>query len=72
MDYSKVIVGALMLAFGVASGILRFVRPSVFKKLEPMKETYGAASGNIIHFVAYVIIPLLVGGWILGRGLGLF
>jgi hypoxanthine phosphoribosyltransferase len=30
------------------------------------------AAGKIIHFVAYVIIPLLVGGWILGRGLGLF
>jgi len=30
----------------------------MFKKLEPMKEKFGAGVGNTIHFVSYVIVPL--------------
>jgi uncharacterized membrane protein YadS len=58
MDPVTVGIGALAIAYGIFSGVMRFVKPSMFKKLEPMKEKFGVAAGNTIHFVAYVILPL--------------
>ena len=58
MDPVTVGIGALAIAFGIFSGVMRFVKPSMFKKLEPMKEKFGAGVGNTIHFVSYVIVPL--------------
>ncbi len=58
MDPVTVGIGALAIAYGIFSGVMRFVKPSMFKKLEPMEEKFGAAAGNTIHFVAYVIVPL--------------
>ena len=51
-------IGALAIAYGIYSGVMRLVKPSTFKKLEPMKEQFGAGVGNAIHFVFYVLVPL--------------
>ncbi len=51
-------IGALAIAYGIFSGVMRFVKPAAFKKLEAMKEKFGAGAGNTIHFVSYVIVPL--------------
>jgi len=58
MDPVTVGIGTLAIAYGIFSGVMRFMKPSMFKKLEPMKEKFGVAAGNTIHFVAYVIMPL--------------
>jgi len=32
-----------------------------FVKLQPMKEKFGVTAGSIIHYVGYVVMPLIVG-----------
>ena len=58
MDPVTFAIGAGAIAMGAVSGVMRFVKPSVFRKLEPMKEKFGVRVGSSIHFVAYVILPL--------------
>ena len=61
MDPVTVGIGALAIAFGIFSGVMRLVKPSMFKKLELMKEKFGAAGGNTVHFVAYAVAPTAFG-----------
>lgn len=58
MDPVTVGIGAVAIAYGIFSGSMRFVKPSIFRKLGPMQERFGTAAGNLIHFIAYVIVPL--------------
>lgn len=58
MDPVTIGIGILAVVFGIFSGVMRFVKPSMFKKLGPMKEKFGQSVGTAIHFVAYVIVPL--------------
>ena len=62
MDYFTLVLGILALGYGIFSCIMRFVKPSMFKKLEPMKERWGRKVGNAIHFFSYIIVPIAVGG----------
>ena len=61
MNYISIIIGALFIGYGIFSGIMRVKNPSYFKKLEPMKRAYGERAGNIVHFVGYVLIPIIFG-----------
>jgi len=69
VDPITVGIGVLAIGYGLFSCVMRFVKPSMFKKLEPMKEKYGAGAGNTIHFVFYVLIPLGCGFAIVIAGL---
>ena len=61
MNYFTLALGIFALGYGIFSCVCRFVKPEWFSKLEPMKKTWGKVFGNILHFVAYVIVPLAVG-----------
>lgn len=61
MDYTTIAIGAAVFAYGVFSGIMRFIKPSYFRKLEPMKKMWGERAGNVIHFIAYVVVPVVIG-----------
>jgi len=69
MDPFTVGLGALAIAYGVFSGVMRVVKPGMFKKLEPMKDKFGAGMGNAIHFTSYVVVPLAVGVSLIVAGL---
>ena len=69
MDPITTGIGALALAYGIFSGIMRFVKPGMFKKLEPMKQRFGATAGSLIHFVFYVIVPVVAGVVFIAAGL---
>ncbi|MDP6542755.1 MAG: hypothetical protein QGH60_02125 [Phycisphaerae bacterium] len=69
MDPVTVGIGAVALAYGVFSGVMRVVNPAIFKKLQPMKEKFGETAGNTIHFIAYIIVPLAVGVALIIAGL---
>lgn len=62
MDYTNLIFGTLALTFGVYMLYLRVsgkIRTS--EKLIKMKQLMGDTTGNIVHLVAYTILPLVVG-----------
>ena len=61
MDPFTTGIGTIVTAYGIFSGIMHFVKPSAFRKLEPMKEKFGTVVGNMIHFGSYVILPLILG-----------
>lgn len=69
MNIVTVGVGSFLMIYGVFSCALRFIRPTMFKKLEVMKNRFGMLVGNIIHFSAYVILPIVGGLYIIIAGL---
>lgn len=57
---ATIVTGALAIAFGLFTGVARFVAPQsrIFSKLEPMKQRFGAVSGTALHVMAYTVLPI--------------
>lgn len=56
------IIGLFALAFGILSlGARIFGWNSFFSKKDAMEERFGAKTGNIIHIIAYTVLPLVLG-----------
>lgn len=68
MDPITLGIGILAIAFGIFSGVMHFVKPRIFKKLEAMKEKFGDRMGGAMHFISYVILPFIFGVVILISG----
>lgn len=69
MNIVTVIVVFCFFGYGIFSGIMRVKKPEYFKKLEPMKRAYGAKAGNVVHFIGYVVIPIVFGIVLMVSGL---
>lgn len=54
-------IGVAAIAFGLFTLVARAKKPSMFKKLEPMKEFWGPRAGLAIHIVGYSVIPIAFG-----------
>ena len=65
----NLIFGTILFAFGLLSLVLRFVSPEsrMFSKLGPMRERFGHKAGTAIHWGAYTVLPLVIGGQKLAR-----
>lgn len=61
MDYPSLVIGIFALGFGLYTLILRMTDPSKFGKLQAMKKLYGETAGNVVHIIAYTLLPLLIG-----------
>lgn len=61
MDWENIGLGGVLIAIGIACTVLRFTKPSLLAKLEPMKKTWGATAGSIMHFIAYSVLPIVAG-----------
>lgn len=48
-------------ALGLFTFIYRMIHPAFFRKLAMMQKAFGNTAGYLLHFVAYTIVPLLVG-----------
>ena len=68
MDWVTIGIGLLATGFGTFTLHLRSANPSSLRKLEPMKKVFGATIGNAIHFVAYSILPLVMGAMLIYLG----
>jgi len=68
MNTTTLIIGAAVLLFGVYMTIMRYTRPQGLKKLEALKDLFGDKTGNLIHMLAYSIMPLMAGGIFLLAG----
>jgi hypothetical protein len=63
MDYTNLIIGIFAAGFGGYSAYLRITnKVSSSEKLKEMKARFGEGAGNTLHIVAYMVMPLVVGG----------
>ncbi len=60
MNTTTVIIGAVVILLGVVTLISRLPGTPESKKHRAMKERWGTA-GSVIHFVAYVVVPIVAG-----------
>jgi hypothetical protein len=62
MDFITIGIGLLPVAYGLYVFVLRMQgKNEKLKKLEPMKKFWGERLGPLIHIVAYVVAPLIIG-----------
>ncbi len=59
---TDLLLGGLLVAFGVYSIFARFFAPHHLGKLEPMKKMWGETGGTVMHVVAYTVLPFVAGG----------
>ena len=60
------IIGVVALAFGALGAFAYAMRAlgrgsRLLSKLEPMQARWGKVPGTVVHFTAYVLLPLLLG-----------
>lgn len=60
IDWLSILLGVFALAFGIYTLIQRQKKPESFHKLIAMKKIFGDSAGNIIHLVAYGILPIFL------------
>ncbi len=46
---------------GLFTFVYRMIHPAYFRKLAMMQKALGAGPGYLLHFVAYSIVPLVIG-----------
>jgi ABC-type multidrug transport system permease subunit len=62
MDYTNLILGVFALCFGLYMLYLRITNNiSNSTKLLKMKELMGDKAGNLVHLIAYTILPIALG-----------
>jgi len=61
MHLPTVLIGAAAILFGIYTAWARIARPQQFAKLEAMKKSLGPTAGNVVHLIAYTLVPIGVG-----------
>lgn len=69
MNITTVFIGVAAILFGLYTAFLRAKQPEKLGKLQAMKERFGATAGNLIHLVAYTLVPLVAGAVFVFYGL---
>ncbi len=68
MNWPSLLLGFVVLGYGVYTGWARQARPHQFRKLEAMKEMWGDCGGYVLHVVGYTVAPILFGIWLILKG----
>lgn len=68
VNVATVLIGVAMVAFGLATLVVRQVKPAAFRKLGPMRERFGYGLGTTIHVVFYSLVPIGAGIVFIIRG----
>lgn len=61
MNVTTVLVGVAAIAYGAYTAWARRAKPEQFKKIEPMKRVWGDTGGQVVHFIGYTLVPIIVG-----------
>jgi len=69
MQYSTLALASAIILFAVYTVIMSFKSPDELIKLKYMRGKLGATTGTIVHTLAYVIVPLIFGAFMLNAGL---
>jgi hypothetical protein len=68
MDFTTMLVGVALVAYGLVTTWIRRTAPNKFRKLGPMKEFWGERGGFWIHVVGYSLLPIILGIILIFRG----
>ena len=49
------------LSLGLFTFVYRMVHPAFFAKLAMMQKAFGPAPGYWLHFIAYTVVPIVIG-----------
>jgi uncharacterized membrane protein len=69
MNFVTVLIGLVLIIYGVFTFIQRKKNPKSFAKLEAMKRFWGERNGYYVHVFGYTVLPVVVGLVILILGL---
>jgi len=69
LNLITVVIGIVILWFGIFNGMLRQKSPEKLKSLVAMKQKLGEKPAQFIHVLAYSIIPIIFGVLLLFSGL---
>ena len=61
MNLVTVLIGIVILSYGIYTAIIRGKNPSKLGKLEAMKKHFGEKTGKVIHVIAYTVAPIVIG-----------
>ena len=61
MNYTFILVGVLVVLYGIYTIIIRIKNPQKLTKLTEMKERMGNKKAMIIHTIFYSVFPIIVG-----------
>jgi hypothetical protein len=68
MNVVTVLIGAAALLYGLYTLWLHKTRPEQLGKSAAMKDAYGPKAGGAVHGIAYSIIPILFGLFVIYLG----
>lgn len=63
----NVVIGCLMVVYGVFMLLIRTFSPQRSWKLELMQKKWGEKTGNRIHFISYIVFPIALGVFLYAR-----
>ena len=69
MNFFTLGLGILALGYGLYTLYARIGNQKEFGKLDAMKKTWGPKTGVVIHFLAYTILPIILGIILIFSGL---
>ena len=69
MQYTTLALGAAIVIFGIYTALTSFKSPEELIKLKYMRAKLGMKAGTVVHTIAYVIVPLIFGYFIISAGL---
>lgn len=69
MQYSTLTLGTVIVLFGIYTIYMTIKSPNELIKLKYMRAKLGYKAGTAIHTLAYVIVPLVFGGFIINAGI---
>lgn len=69
MQYTTLALGAAIIIFGIYTAITSIKSPEELIKLKFMRDKLGYKGGTIFHTIAYVVVPLVFGLFIVKAGI---
>ncbi|HZF07168.1 MAG TPA: hypothetical protein VFE33_00105 [Thermoanaerobaculia bacterium] len=61
MNPITILLGLAALGYGLYTAWARRAKPEQFGKLAPMQKAWGEGRGQLLHVVAYTVVPIVVG-----------
>ncbi len=69
MQYTTLALGAAIVLFGIYTALTSIKSPEQLIKLTYMRAKLGLKAGTIMHTIAYVVVPLVFGFFIIRAGI---